>query len=493
MLRIVDAQTTAMDHPDMSGGFGAGMLTGADSVRTERSRILAELLDRVDELADRAVATIRAEIPAYEGQEAAFHADVRGQVARHYRTKLAVLLEERTVAIEDIAFTRRAAMRRAQAGFALTDYINAFRVGQQVFWEAVVEQAGRSLAGHAAALSLASPLMRYCDFASTHAANAYVEFQQYAAAEAVRECRDLVEILLAGGMPTRGPQLATAHAHGLGPETHTPLVVVAAVLVGEGVPVEMSPDAEALWLGAGRAVAAGTGRGADARHAACAAIARTGVNGKRTLSVVRQSEIVAVPALGPGADPERLCDRLQAVQGNLMAEGIVLAMGISTVVDGTAQIPRAYQEARAVLEFLPEDGGVAALPRISPFEYLALRADDTARNLVDPRITGLLAEDRERGGVLTATIRAFAAADLNLRAAAERLQIHHNTAQYRLRRIQARTGRNLRRITDLVDLLVAIALQDALPPGTNPGRKRLVSATNEDDGTPDVPSGHEPR
>ncbi|XVQ11355.1 helix-turn-helix domain-containing protein [Spirillospora sp. CA-255316] len=483
-----------MDYPDMSGGFSTGTVTSADMVRSERSRILAELLDRVDELADRAVAAMLEEIPAYDAQDAAFHADVREQVARHYRTKLAVLLEERTVTLDDIAFTRRASMRRAQAGFALADYINAFRVGQQVFWEAIIAHAGGTYAGHEAALSLASAVMRYIDFASTHAANTYVEFQQYAAAEAVRESRDLVEILLAGELPTRGPQLAAAHAHGLGPDARTPLVVVTAVMVGQDTAAAPRPGAEAEWKSAGPAAApagTGPGGGTDARHAACAAIARTGVNGRRTLSVVRQSEIVAVAALGPGGDPERLCDRLQEVQEALLAEGIVLAMGISTVVSGMAQVPRAYQEARAVLEFLPEDGGVAALPRISPFEYMALRADDTARHLVDPRITGLLAEDRERGGVLTATIRAFASADLNLRAAAERLQIHHNTAQYRLRRIQERTGKNLRHITDLVDLLVAIALQDALPPGTNPGRKRLVSATNEGDGTADVTSPHD--
>ncbi|TDC67938.1 transcriptional regulator [Actinomadura sp. GC306] len=452
----------------MSAAFSTGTLSDAEKLRTERARILTELLGAVDELADRAVETMRREIPAYEARGPEFRADVREQVGRHYRTKLAVLMEERTVTSEDIAFTRRASMRRARSGFDLADYINAFRVGQQVFWEAVVEHAGRSYAGHEAALSMASPLMRYCDFASTHAANAYAEYQRYTAAESVRESRDLVELLLAGEAPTRGPQLATAQAYGLNPDSRAPLVVVAAVLVGADVET-------------------------DARHAACSAIARSGIGKHRTLAVVRQSEIVAVPALGPGGDPERLCARLQAVRENLLAEGIALAMGISTVVDGMAEVPRAYQEARGVLQFLPEDGGLAALPRISPFEYMALRADDTARHLVDPRVSDLLAEDRMRGGVLTATIRAFAAADLNLRAAAERLQIHHNTAQYRLRRIQERTGRNLRHFTDLVDLLVAIALQDVLPPPTNPGRERLVPATNERDGAADVPSAHEPR
>lgn len=453
--------------------MSTGSHTVEAAVRAERTRILSELLDDLPHLADIAVATMRAEIPAYDAQGPDFHADVRDQVVRHYRAKLGVLLEDRTVTLDDISFTRRAAMRRARAGVALADYINAFRVGQQVFWEAVVERAGTAFAGREAALTLAGPLMRYCDFASTHAANAYMEFQQYAAAEAVRESRDLLETLLAGSVPTRGRELAAAQAHGLAPDARTPLLVVIAVLAGPS------------------SVTSGPDQGADARHAACAAIARTGGNGTRTLSVVRQSEIVAIPVLGPGADAEELCDRLQSVRDSLAAEGIRLAMGISTVVTGTERIPQAYQEARAVLDFVPEEGGVAALPRITAFQYLALKADDTARHLVDRRITALLAEDRARGGVLTATIRAFAGADLNLRAAAERLQIHPNTAQYRLRRIQERTGRSLRSINDLLELLVAIALHDALP--TNAGRERLGTVTNEGRGRADVRSIHEPR
>ncbi|MEW9549837.1 PucR family transcriptional regulator [Nonomuraea sp. NPDC050783] len=458
----------------MSGRFPTETFTGTQAVRAQRARILAELLDDVQGLADAGAAAIRAEIPAYAAQGPGFHADVRDQIVRHYRAKLAVLLEEREVTAADIAFVRRAAMRRARAGVPLADYINAYRVGQRVFWESLVERAGPTPAGREAALSLAVAQMRYCDFAGTQAAYAYMEFQQYAAAETVRESRGLLETLLAGGTPTRGRELAAAQAHGLAPDARTPLLVVVAMLAEAPAPM-----------------GAGLDRDAEARHAACAALARTGGNGGRTLSVVRQSEIVAVPVLGPGAEPGELCDRLEAVVESLAGEGIRLAMGVSTPAAGTAQIPQAYQEARRVLDFVPEEGGVAALPRITPFQYLALRADDTARHLVDPRITALLEEDRARGGVLTATIRAFAAADLNLRTAAERLQIHPNTAQYRMRRIQQRTGRSLRSIGDLVELLVAIALQDALP--TNSGRERLAAVTDEGRGRADVRSSHEPR
>src|SRR6266545_4182677 len=355
---------------------------GAGAVRAERRRILSTLLEQSDTLVEAAVKAIRTEIPAYAAQDEEFFVDVRDQVSKHYRAKLCLLLDEREVTIEDIAFVRGAAMRRARAGFALEDYLNAFRVGQQVLWEAVMTAAGETALGHEAALTLTTPLLRYCDFVSTHAGHAYVESQQYVVAAADRERRDLLEHLLAGAMPTSGPLLGAARAYGLGAET--PMMVALAALVG--------PQTDA-----------------DAPHAASAMLTRSVPGQARILVVVRQAEIVAIPAL-------------QSAAG----------------------------------------GGVVALPRLSPFDYLALRADETARWLVDARLRAFLDEDRARGGVLIDTVRAFADASLNLRLAAERLQVHPNTAQYRLRRIEQRSGRNPRRMADLLDLLVAIRLDDGV-------------------------------
>ncbi len=409
-----------------------------EEVRAERRRILVRLLQGLDELSERGVSALRAEIPAYRDGDERFVADLREQVRSHYRVKLAALLEDRMVTLRDIAFVRAAATRRARAGFALEDYLNAFRVGQQAFWEAVVACAGEAPLGHAAALTLAGPLMRYCDFASTHAAHAYVEYQQYMVADADRDRRDLLEHLLAGGMPTRGPLLAAAQAHGIGAESR--------MLVAAAVTVDARADA-------------------DAPHVGSAAIACAGLHDAKTLVVVRHTEIVAILVLGADADPCRLCDRVDALQRRLRSEGIALAMGVSTVATGVADLPRAYEEAHVALAGVGEDGGVAALARLTPFDYLALRADDTARRLVNPQLRAFLDEDRRRGRVLTETILAVADADLNLRLASERLQVHPNTAQYRLRRIEERTGRNPRRIADLLDLLVAIALDDALAAG----------------------------
>jgi PucR-like helix-turn-helix protein/diguanylate cyclase with GGDEF domain len=398
-------------------------------------RILIALADDLDALTERAVQAMRAEIPAYADRDERYLADVRDQVHRHYRAKLDAFLADRPITLDDISFVRGAATRRARAGFALEDYINAFRVGQH-FWQAVVDVAGETPGGHEAALTLGGPLMRYCDFASTHAARAYVEYQQHVVADADRERRDLLEHLLAGELATRGPLPAAAHRYGFAPD--------ARMMVATAVAVDRCPGVDAPGVGS-------------------AAIARIDGHGERTLVVVRQSEIVAVRALGPRERAEATCERLQAIQERLCLEGILLAVGVSTVADGVADLPRAYREAHAALEGVGDEGGVAALTRLSPFEYLALRADDTARRLVDGRLRDFLDEDRARGHVLTATIRALADADLNLRVAAERLQVHPNTAQYRLRRIEERTGRNPRCIADLVDLLVAIALDDERP------------------------------
>ena len=59
---------------------------------------------------------------------------------------------------------------------------------------------------------------------------------------------------------------------------------------------------------------------------------------------------------------------------------------------------------------------------------------------------------------MIATLREYVDADLNTRRAAERLHIHVNTAHYRLGKIAERTGCDLRRVTDLIEILIAARL-----------------------------------
>lgn len=405
------------------------------SVQAERVRIVGCAYAHADDIADDVMAKIREELPGYGTDDPGFLADVHDQLARLSRTGLGALLERKRVTPADVTYARQAAARRARSGLPLVDYIAAFRLGQRAIWKSLLAHAGDSEAGREAVLSLAGPLARYTDLISNQATDAYLEFQQYVAAESGRDGQALMDALLDGTLPAGGPHLSVATAHGIGADRTTPLLVVTAVVLE---PAETQGETARL---------------------VSAAAARVGVNGLRTLSVVRGGEIVAIPALGGDGSAEQLCERLRAMRAELAAEGISLAVGVSTAVTEVAQIPRAYRQAQAALALLPEDGGVLALPQLTPFRYLLLRADDTTRQLVDPRVGAALADDRARGGSLAETIRAFAAADMNLREAAETLRIHLNTAKYRIGRIQELTGRNVRSVNDLVELLVAIELQ----------------------------------
>lgn len=402
----------------------------SDVVAAERGRILSSLLSDLSALVDAAIEAMRAEIPAYAGQGEGFFEDVREQVAAHYRTKLTAFLEERQVTLEEVGFIRGAAMRRARAGLALEHYINAFRVGEKVLWDAIVERAGEHPFGHEAALTLAAPLMRYVDFVTTHAAHAYVEFQQFALADADRERRDLLDLLLAGDLPAEGALHTLARQYAI--DAEKPAVVV---------------------------VALARGGGNEPPHAARTALTAASSPETKALVVARRNEIVAIWSLGARADIAVACDRLDRAYEHLRREGVELAIGVSALAHRVKDLPRAYHEAREAVDRVREAGGVAALPRLSPFDYLVLRNDETARRLLDPELRRFLAEDRARGGVLCETIRAFAGADLRLRDTAERLHVHPNTAQYRLRRIRERTKRNPRHIADLMELLVAIQLE----------------------------------
>ena len=259
--------------------------------------------------------------------------------------------------------------------------------------------------------------MRYVDFASTHAAQAYVEYQQHVVADADRERRDLLDRLLAGAAPTRGPLFAAAQAYGIGP--HSPMMAVVAVCVGDTRTGDLTS--------------------AEQGYATSASIGVAGPWAGRTLVVVRHGEVVAVPVVRTGMDPEDICAHFEAVQQRLAREGTMLSMGISTVAQGAGELPRAYEEARAVLDLVPSGGGVAALPRLSPLTTWRCAPTTSPGSWSIPACVRCWRRTADVATPAT-TIRAFAEADLNLRLSADRLRIHHNTAHYRLRRIEERTG-----------------------------------------------------
>jgi DNA-binding PucR family transcriptional regulator len=101
---------------------------------------------------------------------------------------------------------------------------------------------------------------------------------------------------------------------------------------------------------------------------------------------------------------------------------------------------------------------VLCLSDLSAFEYLTTGGDETARRLVPAATQAFVDDDLAQGGALTSTVLAYAEANLNAKAAAERLFVHVNTAHYRLARVAEKTGCDLRSLSDVIELLIAIRL-----------------------------------
>jgi len=159
---------------------------------------------------------------------------------------------------------------------------------------------------------------------------------------------------------------------------------------------------------------------------------------------------------------------LRRACAGLRQRGIALAAGVGTVRTGLSEVADAYAEARIARNGLGAAPGVLALPLLTSLDYLVLRDDETARRLIRPEVRRFVDEDVAAGGALIATLVEFAASDLNAVAAAERLHLHVNTAYYRLDRIAERTGCDLRRLADVMELLIALRLLGAIAPRATP-------------------------
>lgn len=393
---------------------------------------LREALEqRLEELSDEAAGRIFAEIPAYRDFDEHLRRDVRAHILSHLRASLATLGSGRDVTREDLLFIRPHAARRARR-VPVTEFVQAFYVGERVLWEAALALAHDD-DSRQAALALATHLPRYFEVATTHAAEVYLEAQEQLAATGERIRRDLLEDLLAGRDLEPGPRLDAAAAAGLRDG--------GSFLVISATPCERVSDEELLRGGA-------------------IAVARAAGGPTFPLAVVRRNEIVIVLPARDGVARE-LLPRLDEVQGRLAGAGLQLTVAVSTAVPEVAQIPDAYREARMLRSAFGSAPGVRSMTEMSAFEYLTLRADATARRLIAPAIHEFVTRDAAEGAPLITTLRAYVDSDLNARRAADRLHVHVNTAHYRLGRIAERTGCDLRRVSDLIEILIAARLADA--------------------------------
>jgi carbohydrate diacid regulator len=87
---------------------------------------------------------------------------------------------------------------------------------------------------------------------------------------------------------------------------------------------------------------------------------------------------------------------------------------------------------------------------VGVFDELLATSDEALAELVPDAIRRALADP-----VVRATLHAFVEADLSVAATASAMSLRPNSLRYRLGRIAELTGRDPRKITDLLELIAA--------------------------------------
>jgi hypothetical protein len=396
---------------------------------------LVEVLTRQrDAIVDRGVDAIRAEIPGYaQLEDPELLADLRAHIDEHHVALVKCIAELRAVDPDDLAFVRPHATRRV-GRVPLSSFMQAFRTYQLVFWSAIVDEAVDDET-RAAALAAAGVLMRYVNVAATHAAEVYVETERLTHARGEQVRRDALEDLLNGLTLLPGPKLDAVHEAGLDPDGSCLMILARPLTRGDETVVRSMASSLAK-------IAPGTAR---------------------PLVVLRQEDVLlAMPA--SQVDYVRLAASITDVYSAFDRRGVRVAVAVSTEQAGLGDVPLAYREVSEALARLGPTGGVLVLPLMRAFDSLSTFGGDTARRLLAPKVRAFVEEDLAEGGPLASTLHAYVAADLNATAAADRLFIHVNTARYRLKKIEQRTGCDLRHLPDVLELLVALNLAGYSPP-----------------------------
>lgn len=390
----------------------------------ELASLGAALADRRDELV-AALAAERHQVPFFAGFVGEEVHGLEQDLGRFVDALCAALVEDRRIRAGDVAFLARSTAIWTERGARLEDIAHGLRVLQRVLYDHVAQMVyGEDAA--LAAVTVGRRLLELVDVSTTFVADSW--WNAGRSGGEVR--RELLDTLLAGRTPAAGAAAELAAALGL------------------------HPGAELVVLSA-RAV-----DGDSDLAAAQGALTRAGRPAVLPLARVTDGELLVLRALDVhGAEP--FVAAAERTWRRLADGGLRLAVGVGAPHPLPGTVPRGLTEARAARQQVSATGGILALSRLTPLEWLTLGRDPTAWRLVDPPVRRFLEEDLAAGGVLCRTLEGYLAADLNLKATARALHLHVNSVRYRLGKVEERTGLDLRHVEDLVGLRVALALARA--------------------------------
>jgi hypothetical protein len=342
---------------------------------------------------------------------------------------------------EDVEVVREVARRRVHQDVSLEDFQHAYRAALFGFWDACAREATRLKIPRAASLQLARFAMQAMDLVTTQAGEAYVREEARVRMQSGRAERDLIERLIGG----YAPEERRRHPAAPGLDPAGQLIVV----VGR-VEQAAAPVAEALQL---------------AREILGEAIS---VGRARPLIAIRQGEIVLITAAAGAA--RRAAGIQAARRQTLDLHESDVRYGVSGPASGFPGIASAYREAALSLSYSSAARPVVDLGDLSSLECALISTDATVREMIRSKGGALTDLPSDELAMVKATIRAFAACDLNISRTAAALYVHANTVRYRLGRIADTTGHDPRTFAGLLELVCVIdTIEDDEMRHTGPG------------------------
>ncbi len=381
----------------------------ADTLTDNERRALSALVARVDpgEVARQMVAAFRVEISGYERLPESVLA---GQILDVSRSNIELFFRSITETRglpteEELVPFRESARSRAEEGLPLEDLLHAYRLGGRLGWQALLEAARPD--EYPALLAAAELLMRYIDGVSAAVAQTYLDEHSHIVSEEERRQRALVEAL----------------AH---PEREVPALRDLAERVRFPLVERYRPFAKTL-----------PGAPTHAHSQLASALRARGVlaltEGDRVTGLATEDTDPAV---------------FEHPRG-------LYALGAPTP---RTELAVALDDLRLILTVARRDGTGGEI-EVDAFlvELLLARAPDLAERLSERVLGPLEAYAERRSSDLLGTLEAFLACELDRRETAQRLHVHPNTLDYRLRRVGELTGLEPGRPRDLVLLELALA------------------------------------
>jgi hypothetical protein len=400
-------------------------------------KVAAALSADLDRACDALLNSVLREAPAFK---AAGNPDVIPELSSHLLLQLKAVCQLMAgQALDDLAFVREHASRRAEQKFPLDAVLAAYRCLHKslIGWlrDAALRVADADAQVTRVVAAINELTIEYTGTIGTLMTSEYV-LQTRALAEAEGDRKTELLSTLLNGYDESDPHATQLLGRAGYLEQHQSFCVALARSVD---PQEMD-------------------------SAACAqrmADSIAGVLGKlpiRVLIGVRDNLVTVVLSDNKqqsGSTEPR--SQLEArVYPQLQTVGTAMLIGVSSGVASTAHIPAALNEAKLALDFSDVDERVMLFTRIPFRNMLVGVAAGRMQSAIPAWMDNFLSADTKAKGALVATLRTYADADMNAQKTAKTLNLHPNTIYARMQRIQDMTARNPLSFNDLNELLLAI-------------------------------------